>query len=105
MKYSKYFGSKQRRFIKSESILAPKGASHFKNENIRCDITTITVSQWRPQEIMTEKNKNKKAFLKKNYFPKTLKFFLSKFVQLSCLACSSWREFTKTPRKILRYQP
>jgi hypothetical protein len=37
MKYSKYFGAKRRRFIKSESILAPKGASHFKNENIRCD--------------------------------------------------------------------
>jgi hypothetical protein len=39
MKYSKYFGSKQRGFIKSESILAPKGASHFKNENIKCDIS------------------------------------------------------------------
>jgi hypothetical protein len=37
MKYSKYFGAKQRGFIKSESNLAPKGASHFKNENIRCD--------------------------------------------------------------------
>jgi hypothetical protein len=37
MKYSKYFGAKRRGFIKSESILAPKGASQFKNENIRCD--------------------------------------------------------------------
>ncbi len=37
MKYLKYFGAKRHRFIKSESILAPKGASHFKNENIRCD--------------------------------------------------------------------
>ncbi len=39
MKCSKYFGAKQRRFIKSESILAPKGASHFKNESIKCDIS------------------------------------------------------------------
>jgi hypothetical protein len=38
MKYSKYFGAKRRGFIKSESILVLKGASHFKNENIRCDI-------------------------------------------------------------------
>jgi alpha-amylase/alpha-mannosidase (GH57 family) len=37
MKYSEYFGAKRRGFIKSESILAPKGASHFKNENIKCD--------------------------------------------------------------------
>ncbi len=37
MKYSKYFGTKRHGFIKSESILAPKGASQFKNENIRCD--------------------------------------------------------------------
>jgi len=37
MKYSKYFGAKRRRFIKSESNLVPKGVSHFKNENIRCD--------------------------------------------------------------------
>jgi len=37
MKYSKYFGTKRRGFIKSESNLAPKGASHFKTENIRCD--------------------------------------------------------------------
>ncbi len=39
MKYSKYFGAKRCGFIKSESILAPKGASHFKNENIKCDNT------------------------------------------------------------------
>ena len=37
MKYSKYFGAKGRGFIKSESILVPKGTSQFKNENIRCD--------------------------------------------------------------------
>jgi hypothetical protein len=37
MKYSEYFGAKRRGLIKSESILAPKGASHFKNENIKCD--------------------------------------------------------------------
>ena len=38
MKCSKYFGAKWRGFIKSESILAPKGASHFKTQNIRHDI-------------------------------------------------------------------
>ncbi len=37
MKYSKYFGAKRRGFIKSESNLAPKGASHFKTQIIRCD--------------------------------------------------------------------
>ncbi len=37
MKYSKYFGAKWSGFIKSESILAPKGASQIKYENIRCD--------------------------------------------------------------------
>jgi hypothetical protein len=37
MKYSKYFGAKRRGFIKSESILAAKGTSQFKNENIKCD--------------------------------------------------------------------
>jgi hypothetical protein len=37
MKCSKYFGAKWRGFIKSESILAPKGASCFKTQNIRCD--------------------------------------------------------------------
>jgi hypothetical protein len=41
MKYSKYFGAKRRGFIKSESNLAPRGASHFKSENIRCDIVII----------------------------------------------------------------
>ncbi len=40
MKCSKYFGAKWRGYIKSESILAPKGASHFKTQNIRYDITT-----------------------------------------------------------------
>jgi hypothetical protein len=37
MKCSKYFGAKWHGFIKSESILAPKGASRFKTQNIRCD--------------------------------------------------------------------
>jgi hypothetical protein len=37
MKCSKYFGAKWRGFIKSESILAPKGASRFKTQNIRYD--------------------------------------------------------------------
>jgi hypothetical protein len=37
MKYSKYFGAKRCRFIKSESNLAPRGAGHFKSEIIRCD--------------------------------------------------------------------
>jgi hypothetical protein len=34
MKYSKYFGTKQRGFIKIKSVLAPKGAIHLLNENI-----------------------------------------------------------------------
>ncbi len=38
MKYSKYFGAKQRGFIKSKSVLAPKGAIHLLSENIRYDI-------------------------------------------------------------------
>jgi len=37
MKYSKYFGAKRRGFIKSKSVLAPKGAIHLLNENIRYD--------------------------------------------------------------------
>jgi hypothetical protein len=37
MKYSKYFGTKRRRFIKSKSVLAPKGTIHLLNENIRYD--------------------------------------------------------------------
>jgi hypothetical protein len=40
MKCSKYFGAKWRGFIKSESILAPKGASRFKTQNIRYDTCT-----------------------------------------------------------------
>ncbi len=39
MKYSKYFGAKLRGFIKSKSILAPKGTIHLLNENIRYDIS------------------------------------------------------------------
>ncbi len=38
MKYSKYFGAKRRGFIRSKSVLAPKGAIHLLNENIRYDI-------------------------------------------------------------------
>jgi hypothetical protein len=37
MKYSKYFGAKQHGFIKSESVLAPKGAINLLNENISYD--------------------------------------------------------------------
>jgi hypothetical protein len=39
MKYSKYFGAKRHRFIKSKSVLVPKGAIHLLNENIRYDIS------------------------------------------------------------------
>ena len=35
MKCSMYFGAKWHGFIKGESILAPKGASRFKTQNIR----------------------------------------------------------------------
>jgi hypothetical protein len=41
MKYSKYFGAKRRGFIKSKSVLAPKGAIHLLNENIKYDISPI----------------------------------------------------------------
>ncbi len=41
MKYSKYFGAKRRRFIKSKSVLAQKGAIHLLNENIRYDTLTL----------------------------------------------------------------
>ncbi len=44
MKGSKYFGAKRRGFIESESILAPKGTSHFKNENIKCDTSLEKLS-------------------------------------------------------------
>ncbi len=37
MKYSKYFGTKRHGFIKSKSVLAPKGEIHLLNENIRYD--------------------------------------------------------------------
>jgi len=37
MKYSKYFGAKRRGFVKIKSVLAPKGAIHLLNENIRYD--------------------------------------------------------------------
>ena len=37
MKYSKYFGAKRRGFIKSTSILVPKGVINLLNENIRYD--------------------------------------------------------------------
>jgi hypothetical protein len=32
MKYSKYFGAKRGRFIKSKSALAPKGGIHLLSE-------------------------------------------------------------------------
>jgi hypothetical protein len=41
MKYSKYFGAKRRGFIKSISVLAPKGTIHLLNENIRYDNCSI----------------------------------------------------------------
>ncbi len=37
MTYSKYFGAKRCGFIKSKSVLAPNGAIHLLNENIRYD--------------------------------------------------------------------
>ncbi len=43
MKYSKYFGAKQRGLIKSISVLAPKGTVHLLNENIRYDICMYSV--------------------------------------------------------------
>jgi len=39
MKYLKYFGAKRHGFIKSKSVLAPKGTIHLLNENIRYDIS------------------------------------------------------------------
>jgi len=55
MKYSKYFGAKRRGFIKSESNLAPRGVSHFKSENIRCDInSTQKLDYW---DKLTKKKK------------------------------------------------
>jgi hypothetical protein len=46
MKCSKYFGAKWRRFIKSETILAPKGASRFKTQNIRYDTIFTRKSEY-----------------------------------------------------------
>jgi hypothetical protein len=43
VKYSKYFGAKRRGFIKSNSVLVPKGAIHLLNENIRYDISITTL--------------------------------------------------------------
>jgi len=48
MKCSKYFGAKWRGFFKSESILAPKGASRFKTQNIRYDTSLLTT---RPNKL------------------------------------------------------
>ncbi len=45
MKCSKYFGAKWRGFIKSKSILVPKGASRFKTQNIRYDTFINLISQ------------------------------------------------------------
>jgi hypothetical protein len=44
VKYSKYFGAKRHGFIKSKSVLVPKGAIHLLNENIRYDTCTEIVS-------------------------------------------------------------
>jgi hypothetical protein len=41
MKYLKYFGAKRHGFIKSKSVLAPKGTIHLLSENIRYDINTV----------------------------------------------------------------
>ena len=41
MKYSKYFGAKRRGFIKSKSVLVPKGTIHLLNENISYDTLTM----------------------------------------------------------------
>ncbi len=41
MKYLKYFGAKRRGFIKSKSVLAPKGVIHLLSENIRYNINTV----------------------------------------------------------------
>jgi hypothetical protein len=49
MKYSKYFGAKRRGFIKSKSVLAPKGTIHLLNENIRYD----RVKQMEPGTTLT----------------------------------------------------
>jgi len=45
MKCSKYFGAKWHGFIKSESILVPKGASRFKTQNIRYDKSNVRAYQ------------------------------------------------------------
>jgi hypothetical protein len=52
MKYSKYFGAKRCGFIKSKSVLAPKGAIHLLNENIRYDIYECAVSDLDPQRFI-----------------------------------------------------
>jgi hypothetical protein len=63
MKCSKYFGAKRHGFIKSESILAPKGASHFKNENIKCDkskkgLKWISCVLQQPQKVLKYWDRN-----------------------------------------------
>jgi hypothetical protein len=45
MKYSKYFGTKRHGFIKSISVLAPKGVVHLLNENIRYDTIIFNVGE------------------------------------------------------------
>jgi hypothetical protein len=44
MKYSKYFGAKRRRFIKSRSVLVPKGVIHLLSENISYDKINIALN-------------------------------------------------------------
>jgi hypothetical protein len=58
MKYSKYFGAKRCGFIKSKSVLAPKGTIHLLNENIRYD----RVKQMEPGTTLTTP-----------HFPRTLR--------------------------------
>ncbi len=58
MKYSKYFGAKRRGFIKSESNLAPKGASHFKTQNIKCDTNVAAFRPQRPQQQQFRQQQN-----------------------------------------------
>jgi hypothetical protein len=46
VKYSKYFGAKRHGFIKSKSVLAPKGAILLLYENIRYDISSLVSNLW-----------------------------------------------------------
>ncbi len=69
MKYSKYFGAKRHRFIKIKSILAPKGAIHLLNENIRYDKYRLHNGVYRPpcllHTVNGRSNKKKRKEKKK----------------------------------------